>query len=145
MTDEIQIPQSLRDQLQAGKVIPFVGAGVSMAVMGKDGKRLFPSWKELLLRGAGRLEREQKPQHAQLVRSLLEIDPPEYLDAARRLREQLGPIWFDFLEEQIDVTPERVDPASLALARGVWELGSRLGPRQEIIIQNFLLIGSGVC
>ncbi len=41
MTNEPKIPQSLRDQLQAGKVIPFVGAGVSMAVKGKDGKGLF--------------------------------------------------------------------------------------------------------
>ncbi len=126
MTDETRIPQSLRGQLQAGKVIPFVGAGVSMAVRGKDGQRLFPSWKALLLRGADRLDREQRQDHARIVRSLLEIDQPEYLNAARRLREQLGPIWFGFLKEQIDVRPEQVAPASLALARAVWELGSKL-------------------
>ncbi len=60
------------------------------------------------------------------MRSLLEIAQPEYQDAARRLREKLGPIWFDFLKQQIDIKPELAAPASLDLARAVWNLGSKL-------------------
>jgi hypothetical protein len=49
----VQIPQTLAEQLRRGRVVPFVGAGVSMAVRGADGKGLFPSWGELLRRGGG--------------------------------------------------------------------------------------------
>jgi hypothetical protein len=39
------LPASLIEALRNSEVIPFVGAGVSMAVTGGDGARLFPSWK----------------------------------------------------------------------------------------------------
>lgn len=83
----MSIPQTLEDRLRTGKVIPFVGAGVSMAVK-KQGtnERLFPSWKELLMRAADRLEKEQKSPYARAISGLLEISPPDYLDAAKRAR-----------------------------------------------------------
>ncbi len=43
------IPETLKKRLQEGTVIPFVGEGVSMAVMHRQtGKCLYPNWKELL-------------------------------------------------------------------------------------------------
>ncbi|MCP3963403.1 MAG: SUMF1/EgtB/PvdO family nonheme iron enzyme [bacterium] len=124
--DPLTIPLKLRQRLRAGRVIPFVGAGVSMAVQRSDASALFPSWHQLLLRGAERLEAEAKPIDATLVRALVEVQDADYLDAARRLRKELGPVWLDFLQEQINVKRAEANEDSLALARAVWGLGSRL-------------------
>src|SRR4051812_17564966 len=101
----MKIPRSLEDGLRDGRVIPFVGAGVSMAVERIEGGRISPSGKQLLLDGAARLEREGKK--ADLVRALVEDDPPDYLQAAQRLRDKLGPLWGAFLKDAIDVPPRR--------------------------------------
>lgn len=97
-----------------------------MAVRHRDGHRLFPSWRDLLLKGAARLAADGQQAEADLVRALLNIDETDYLQAAERLRNGLGPDWTRFLKEQIDLPPEEVEDASLALARAVWALGSRL-------------------
>lgn len=55
----MMIPETLKKRLREGKVIPFVGAGVSMSVREREGGGpLFPSWREMLERAAGRLEAE---------------------------------------------------------------------------------------
>lgn len=118
------IPRSLEQELRDGRVIPFVGAGVSMAVERVGGGRLFPSWKQLLLDGAARLEQEGKK--AGLVRAFLEDDQPRYLEAAQELRDKLGPLWGGFLRDSLDVPRSQVADSSLELARAVWRLGSRL-------------------
>jgi hypothetical protein len=95
----MEIPHTLENRLRARKVIPFIGAGVFMAVLEREsGSRLFPSWKELLERAADRLEGEKNPSYANLVRSLLAIGKPDYLDAARRAGEGLGPSGLRFCE-----------------------------------------------
>jgi hypothetical protein len=114
----------LEEGLRDGRVIPFVGAGVSMAVERAGGGRIFPSWKQLLLNGAARLEREGK--NANVVRALLEDDEPDYLQAAQKLRDKLGPLWGAFLKDEIDVSRAEIAGGSLALAQAVWRLGSRL-------------------
>jgi tetratricopeptide (TPR) repeat protein len=120
------VPKSLADKLREGRVIPFVGAGVSRAVLRQDGHPLFPSWFELLQATARRLEAEQKPKVARYVESAIEQEPPEYLNAAQKAREQLGGTWADFLRSQLDPPSEEADSGSLALARAVWGLGSPL-------------------
>jgi hypothetical protein len=56
----MSIPKTIQDSLRAGKVIPFVGAGVSMNVLDRGtGARLFPGWRELLEQSAKRLEEEE--------------------------------------------------------------------------------------
>jgi tetratricopeptide (TPR) repeat protein len=122
----MDIPRTLDERLREGKVIPFVGAGVSMAVQDKNGARLFPSWKNLLEAAANRLDEEKKSPYASTVRGLLEIEPPDYLDAARRARQGLGPVWFQFIKEHIDRKSIDADDDSLKLARAVWQLGSQL-------------------
>jgi tetratricopeptide (TPR) repeat protein len=130
----MKIPETLKKRLREGKVIPFVGAGVSMSVRERDGGGpLFPSWREMLEKAAGRLEAEGNDGHAGLVRNFLNLKTPDYLQAARYACEGLGEaVWFDFLKGQLDKSPESATPESLKLARAVWNLGSRL-----VITTNF--------
>ena len=122
------IPKTLQEKLSQRKVIPFVGAGVSMAVRDrKTDNRLFPSWQELLLRAAQRLDEEKKQPYADLVRGFLNIDPPNYLEAAKRAKEGMpGAVWFQFLKDQLDPPRDRVVDDSLELAETIWQLGSPL-------------------
>lgn len=121
------IPESLRKALAAREVVPFVGAGVSRSVVCRDsGRPLFPSWVELLRRAADTLERENLRAPAMIVRGLLESNPPEYLDAAKRAKEQLGARWTDFLRDQFELVHGAALPESLELARRIWSLGSKL-------------------
>ncbi|MEA2599392.1 MAG: hypothetical protein QOF89_384 [Acidobacteriota bacterium] len=120
------IPQSLEHRLRKGEVLPFVGAGISRAVLKPDGQPLFPGWRDLLLHAADLLDKEGKGPESQVVRGLLGIGQPDYLDAARRARDGLGPLWPEFLREEIDRRFEDADPESLALARAVWDLGNPL-------------------
>ena len=122
------LPRNLQDQLRSHKVIPFVGAGVSMAVRDKEtGDVLFPSWKALLEEAVNRLQQENRLDYANIVRGLIGIGPEEYLDAAKRARQGLtGGLWFEFLGKQFDISRENVADDSLDLARVIWELGSSL-------------------
>lgn len=128
------IPETLRRRLREGKVIPFVGAGVSMSVRERDGGGpLFPSWREMLERAALRLEAEGDDQHAGLVRGFLSPKTLDYLEAARYARKGMGEaVWLDFLKGELDKHAESAAPESLELARAVWNLGSRL-----VITTNF--------
>ena len=120
-------PSTLIESLRSKKVVPFIGARMSCAVLSKaDGSPLFPSSRELLIKAAQRLEQEQKPQYATLVRALVEIDEPNYLQASQYAKDHLGPVWFTFLKEQFDHEYTAVSHDSLALARAVWTLGSNL-------------------
>lgn len=128
------IPATLKQRLREGKVIPFVGAGVSMSVRERDGGGpLFPSWRKMLESAALRLEDEGDDQHAGLVRGFLNPKTLDYLDAARYARKGMGEaVWLDFLKGELDKPAESAAPESLELARAVWNLGSRL-----VITTNF--------
>jgi tetratricopeptide (TPR) repeat protein len=130
----MKIPETLKKRLREGKVVPFVGAGVSMSVREREGGvRLFPSWREMLEKAALRLEAEGNEGHAGLVRNFLNLKSPDYLQAARYAREGMGePVWLDFLKGQMDKPSESASPESLELAKAVWNLGSRL-----VITTNF--------
>jgi hypothetical protein len=123
----MDFPLSLKENLRTHRVVPFVGAGVSMSVRDRaTGQPVFPNWTGLLTAAASRLEHESKPKEATLVRSLLDIAKPDLLEAARRARESLGPVWYTFLRDTLDVSRQRVDSSSLDLARCIWRLGSDL-------------------
>ena len=123
----MNIPRTLQETLSAGRVIPFVGAGVSMNVCDREtGAYLFPSWRELLKRSANRLEEEGNIRHANAVRALLDLNK-DYLEVAQLAREGLGEaIWYRFLKEQFDYPPESAKPESLRLAEAIWKLNSQL-------------------
>ena len=91
-----------------------------------SGDRVFPSWRELLDAAADRLDQEMKIAEAKVVRSVLEIRRPDVHYAANQARDALGSVWYEFLKDKLDIQFERVDPASLELARRIWRLGSNL-------------------
>ncbi|MGA2597927.1 MAG: hypothetical protein ABSH09_13165, partial [Bryobacteraceae bacterium] len=68
------MPASLIEALRRHEVIPFVGAGVSLAVTDLNGTRLFPTWRELLERAAERLRAEGLAKKANRTQAELEDD-----------------------------------------------------------------------
>lgn len=122
----MSIPLSLTECLRSGKLIPFVGAGVSKSIARKDGGQLFPDWKELLELAATALIAEHKHNDADLVRAYLNIDQPKYLEAAQHARTALGSIWHEFLKKHLNPNFDLLDKNSLALPQAIWGLGSRL-------------------
>jgi SIR2-like domain len=123
MTDTI--PQSLRDVFAAKKLIPIVGAGVSMALKNKTGDKLFPSWSGLLERAAKKLEDENKPHHAAGIRAA--IGMVDFQQAADFARKGLtGGLWNQFFKETFSVERASIDDASLALPQAIWRLSNRL-------------------
>ena len=72
------LPEKLVRALSNGKVIPFAGAGVSMAVQARcDGthlpQSLYPSWRQLLENLAAELDSAQNAKEAHAVRALLDL------------------------------------------------------------------------
>lgn len=133
------LPKTLLDAREAGTLVPFVGAGVSMAVKLRSGADAFPSWSGLLARAAERMKKESGNQH-KIVEALLEQRPPEFLDAAKRAREGLGALWPEFLEDVFDIRHADIDDESLDVARAIWGLGSKL-----IITTNYDRVLSWAC
>jgi tetratricopeptide (TPR) repeat protein len=121
-----QLPDSLKQALQARNVIPFVGAGVSLAVKDKQGESLFPSWRNLLLGAVERLKNENRNSKAMRVEGAISDNPPDFLDAAKQASEGLGSQWYDYLGNVFDRRFDEVEVNSLELARLLWQLGSNL-------------------
>ena len=122
----MSIPRSLNECLRSGKLIPFVGAGVSKSIARKGGGQLFPDWKGLLELAATALEAEHKHSDADLVRAYLNIAQPKYLEAAQHARDALGSIWHEFLKKHLNPNFDLLDESSLALPQAIWALGSQL-------------------
>jgi formylglycine-generating enzyme required for sulfatase activity len=119
------LPDDLLEARDRGLLVPFVGAGVSMAVKRRDRTWAFPDWKGLLERAAERLEANQR-RHHQLVRWYLHPDSLDLLEAAKHAQLGFGAQWGTFLREQLDVDIDDIDEGTLELAKAVWGLGSQL-------------------
>ncbi|MDB5755943.1 MAG: hypothetical protein JWR56_2371 [Massilia sp.] len=118
------LPENLIAAAKNHTLIPFAGAGISMSVRRYDGGRLFPSWGELLLSGAARLDRELQPEHASLVQ--LNAKLGRYLDAAEELKKGLGGMFADWIRDQVNPAAIDASPESLALPQLLWKLGSKI-------------------
>jgi hypothetical protein len=94
--------------------------------LGAPDRSLFPNWKQLLSRAAGRLGKNGKASKANIVRGLIEESQPAYLESARHAREGLGADWFPFLRAQLDPASDKAYPGSLELARAVWSLNDNI-------------------
>lgn len=132
------IPKSLVDAIKAGEVVPFVGAGVSLSVR-KGDESLFPSWKTFLLNAAEKLGQENKPGPANVIKSILEDSPPDYLYAAQRAFDALGQAqWYDLLRESFEIDIDSADEESLELARLIWNLGSNfiVSTNVDLVLQS---------
>jgi tetratricopeptide (TPR) repeat protein len=135
------IPSTLKDRLRRGLVIPFVGAGVSRAILRRDGKPLFPTWKNLLLTAADQLANEGKLPDEMIVRGNVGKGPEGYGPAAETARRGLpGAVWIEFLKQQFARAEKEALPESLDLAREVWNLGSPL-----IVTTNYDDVLSWAC
>ena len=124
----MDIPQTLKENLAARRVIPFVGAGVSMAVRRKGTEeRLFSSWTELLNHTADRLGHESKQSDSEFIRAGLKRSKPDNLYLAKCAKDALGgAIWTSFLKEEFNHGRDSILDESLALPQLIWQLGSRL-------------------
>ena len=102
--------------------------GVSKNVCSRDSSaQVFPDWIELLTRAATLVKSDGTQGTDRLVQALLEQDPPELLEAARRAQAAVArPIWSSFLYEQFAVDQTTVADDSLTLPRLIWHLGSNL-------------------
>ena len=125
---DFSIPEDLQIRLSEHKVVPFVGAGVSVPVRDREsGQALFPSWQELMEKAVQRLKTAKRPNDAGFVSFGLKVDNPDFLAMAHHARKALGgPAWSEFLKEELDPGFEAVQQDSLELARAVWALRSRL-------------------
>lgn len=126
------LPASLIQALKQRRVVPFAGAGISMAVKGHPandsgpGQSLFPSWRELLERAAQRLIEENAEGDALAVQGALRKRQPDFLLAARIAKEGLGPKWYSFLRATLNPPADRCAPETLESARLMWQFGSKL-------------------
>ncbi|XXX74828.1 SAV_2336 N-terminal domain-related protein [Sorangium sp. So ce134] len=125
---EPAVPRRLLAAAEQGTLVPFAGAGVSMAVQRKDGGGpLFPSWAGVLEAAAARLAADGLDGDAASVRAaMLRRKKPSTLEAARIARDSLGPLWFELLRDAFDRPQSEALDASLDLPRALWQLGSQL-------------------
>lgn len=120
------LPKKFVDRLKENRIIPFVGAGVSMAIKDKMGGKVFPSWVELLSESAKVLRAENKIQTANEIGRLLAKSNPDCYLAAEIAKAAMGQQWFEFLSNQFDPKSSTIDTETLALPRSVWSIGSQL-------------------
>lgn len=122
-----RIPKTLKEALLNKKVVPFVGAGVSMSVKDKNtGKPLFPSWKEFVESLAGTLRDDNFESDALYVKAAIMLDEPKYLQAIEHAKNKLGTVWFDCLLRSFNPNKNRADENSLKLAKLIWKLSNNL-------------------
>ena len=122
--------KELRRLISENRVVPFVGAGVSLAVKKKDSdEKAFLSWRGLLQAFADELESLGKGDEAANVRSSLKMKS-DCLSIADDIKESFSndSSYFGSLEKFFDIKREDIEESSLALARAVWAL------RQNLIV-----------
>jgi len=119
------IPKSLREAINARRLIPIVGAGVSKSIQNKQGEQVFPSWFELLKLAATELKDQTEDNKASLVENLL-IEQ-DYQQAAKYAYEGLkGSNWYKFFKSQFDPEFDSLDPSSASLPKAIWQLSNQI-------------------
>ncbi|MBL7044927.1 MAG: SIR2 family protein, partial [Pirellulaceae bacterium] len=113
------IPDTLIHQLAQGRVVPFVGSGVSLAVQ----PGLFPTWSKLLRTLAKRLQKESNEDAAEIVRRY--VKKGQLNKAANEALDELGLAHFrEVMQSTFGIgQPADVD---LALPTALWSLRSKL-------------------
>ncbi len=105
------------------KIIPFVGAGVSMAVKDKEGNSLFFSWSNLLEKLA---ENSLEEQSIKYIKAGLDIPEPNYLNIADEIERLSRGSFLEHLKELVDIDYNSIDESSNILAKNIWNLNSNL-------------------
>lgn len=118
--------------------MPVVGAGVSMSLTDEAGKRVFPSWEELLHHAADELKSDGKEEHANGITSMLGLK--RFQLAAQFAREGLqGTLWSQFFRKHFEEPLAKISEKSKALPKAIWGLGNR------VITLNYDKVLRGVC
>lgn len=120
--------EELKRLLTESKVIPFIGAGVSMAIKDMKGDQLFPSWTELLKKFALNLEKTGQTAEANLINAYFGLSKFDYLEVADKIKK-FYPSKQSFneqLKEIFDKHSSEIDPETLALPKAIWELEQNL-------------------
>ena len=114
----------LKDLIAQGKVIPFVGAGVSKDVKNIKGTQIFPDWKDLLKLLADGLSDDD----AQIIKLKLKRANIDYLKIVDEIEEYYPTktLYNNMLEKIFDVDRDDIEDSSLALAKSIWELKQKL-------------------
>ncbi|CAK8715097.1 hypothetical protein LDFHOB_04365 [Candidatus Electronema aureum] len=119
------LPSHLIKARQENKLIPLVGAGVSMSLKDAEGKRLFPSWIELLQYAADALENEGEGKLAKGIRATVDLE--DFQQAAAYARKGLqGTLWSKFFRNHFGEPLKRIADESLSLPKAIWDIGNRI-------------------
>jgi len=119
------IPNHLRQAFLDKKLIPLVGAGVSMSLSDHADNRIFPNWAQLLENAATELEAQCKSSYATGIKAMIALN--KYLDAADIAKEGLtGGLWNIFLKKTFDIDRSRIKDSSLTLPATIWSLSNRI-------------------
>lgn len=113
-------PQSLIEAVRDRRLIPFIGAGVSVgAVHGLAPDKQFPDWTGLIRRFSARLRREGNTAVADRVDAIL---PNDAMAAAQLAMDQLGRP--HFLQEMVSAFGRVQSPpgADVGAAEAIWRL-----------------------
>lgn len=112
----MNFPKELVEAVREYRVVPFVGAGISMGVK----RGMFPSWIQLLEQLAERMDQEGIPDSA-IAEVRQRIAQGDFLTAAEQAFKELGAYRFNrFLRERLRV--RQPPDADLSVIRALWEL-----------------------
>jgi hypothetical protein len=111
--------ESLKKDINNGKIIPFVGAGVSQSLIlkGSDNKLPFKSWKDLLKTLATIIIDENDKNHIDSYFELKDIDYLEIADKIKKFSNQID--YSKKLEEVITTDYDLIDNNSYILAKNI--------------------------
>lgn len=111
-----------------GRLIPVVGAGVSLSVKSSSsGAKMFPTWKDTLLQAAEILDTNGSTFPAMAVRGLVGIGECEhFLRAAQIAQDHMSSEWYSFLDKTFKRSKTEIDEESLTSAKAVWKIGAKL-------------------
>jgi hypothetical protein len=126
----INSPTLLTNLPKEVKLLPVIGAGVSMSLKSHAGQPLFPSWTAVLQRAADELLKIGKVKPSGAICSMIEYEM--YQEAADIAKKAfVGKSWGDFLNSVFDIAPNEIDPDTKALPEAIW------GVSRRVITLNF--------
>jgi Tfp pilus assembly protein PilF/cold shock CspA family protein len=119
----------LKKLIKEKKIVPFVGAGVSLSITKKESEeRMFLSWSELLNELANGLIKYGKTEEAELIKLTLKVKKTDYLKIADDIKEffPADNLYNKILDEIFDKNINEIDASSLDLAKSIWEIDQKL-------------------
>lgn len=115
---------SLIDACVHRRLIPIIGAGVSMSIKDHQANPIFPDQQSLLELAANQIGQHQ-PDIANAINTHLDLGDMQ--TAAHFARQGLsGHLWRSFFNSYFDITPSQISQPSLRLIQAIWPLSNRV-------------------